>query len=297
MKIGLLIGRFQPLHRGHVHIMEKALEEVDELLIGIGSSQYHHLPENPFSYEERKRMIDVSLKGNYRTFPIPDILEDEKWVEHVEKLAGKFDVVYGGNSFVNSLFQEKGYPVREVPRVGGVSSTKLRGMMMRRDLEWKRIVPEPVLEYVEAIDGAERVRKLLKHEPHSMLSTDVIVEYKGGIVFVERQTGETALPGGFVEFGEPVKHAAVREVEEETGLRVKIKGILDEYSDPNRDTRTHVVSIAFVARYLDGELKGGDDAKSAFVLPIEKARARKLAFDHNQMLEDYYRRFFHAGVG
>jgi 8-oxo-dGTP diphosphatase len=111
-----------------------------------------------------------------------------------------------------------------------------------------------------------------------------------GIVLVERRYEPLgyALPGGFVEVGETVEKAILREVKEETGLDAQIVKLLGVYSEPNRDPRFHVVSVVFV---LDayGEPKGGDDAKKALVFPIEDLPFDKIVFDHAKILKDYLR--------
>jgi 8-oxo-dGTP diphosphatase len=111
-----------------------------------------------------------------------------------------------------------------------------------------------------------------------------------GIVLIERRYEPLgyALPGGFVEVGETVEKAVLREVKEETGLDAQIVKLLGVYSEPNRDPRFHVVSVVFV---LDayGEPKGGDDAKKAVVFPLEDLPFDKIVFDHAKILKDYLR--------
>ena len=111
-----------------------------------------------------------------------------------------------------------------------------------------------------------------------------------GIVLVERRYEPLgyALPGGFVEVGETVEEAVLREVKEETGLDAQIVKLLGVYSEPNRDPRFHVVSVVFVLDAL-GEPRGGDDAKKAVVFPIEDLPFDKIVFDHAKILKDYLR--------
>lgn len=124
-------------------------------------------------------------------------------------------------------------------------------------------------------------------------ATDVIIEVGGGVVLVERRNPPHgwALPGGFVDAGESVEHAAVREALEETGLRVTLRALLHVYSDPARDPRRHVMSVVFVGT-AEGEPRAGDDAARARVFPLDALP--ELAFDHARILADY-RRFLDTG--
>ncbi len=161
MKTGLFIGRFQPFHLGHLSDIKNALKEVDELVIGIGSSNESNTKENPFTAEERIEMIDLALPanniGNYTVFPIPDLHDDKKWVEHVETLVPKFDVVYTGNKWTEKCFKEK-YKVKMVKMVEGISSTIIRDKMIK-DEDWQRLVPEEIVNFISKIKGVEKIKK------------------------------------------------------------------------------------------------------------------------------------------
>src|SRR3989338_4297041 len=95
------------------------------------------------------------------------------------------------------------------------------------------------------------------------LTVDIIISYKKGIVLIERKNKPFgwALPGGFVDYGEPVEHAAVREVREETNLKLKNLKQFHVYSDPKRDSRHHTVTVVFTADG-SGKLRAQDDAKN-----------------------------------
>ncbi|MDH5458002.1 MAG: NUDIX hydrolase [Nitrospinota bacterium] len=119
-------------------------------------------------------------------------------------------------------------------------------------------------------------------------AVDLIIEIEGqGLVLIERLNPPPgwALPGGFVEVGESLEQAAVREAKEETCLDVELLGQFHTYSDPNRDPRMHCISTVFVAR-ATGTPRAEDDAKSVAIYPKDQL-PDVLAFDHRQILEDY----------
>ena len=109
-----------------------------------------------------------------------------------------------------------------------------------------------------------------------------------GIVLIERKNPPhgVALPGGFVEIGERVEDALVREMKEETTLDVHIERVHGIYSDPNRDPRFHTVSITFLC-HATGVPRGADDAKKAMIYPLERIPWEKLVFDHPKILKDF----------
>jgi 8-oxo-dGTP diphosphatase len=120
-------------------------------------------------------------------------------------------------------------------------------------------------------------------------TVDVVIERDGAIVLIARRNPPHgwALPGGFVDYGEKVADAAVREVKEETGLDVRLEALLHVYSDPARDTRLHTMTCVFVG-HADGDPVGGDDAGEARWFPLD-ALPSPIAFDHAQIIADYVR--------
>jgi len=117
---------------------------------------------------------------------------------------------------------------------------------------------------------------------------DIIIEIDNQIVLIDRknQPYGWAIPGGFVDYGETVEHAAVREAKEETSLNVELLHLLGVYSDPSRDIRMHTISTVFVAKAW-GEPRGADDAKQAKLFKIDDLPA-PIVFDHDQILRDYF---------
>jgi len=131
-----------------------------------------------------------------------------------------------------------------------------------------------------------------------LIAVDLIIELSDQpgrpILLIERRNPPHgwALPGGFVDVGETLEQAAVREAQEETGLKIKLKTLLGCYSDPQRDARGHTVSAVYVAE-AEGEPKAGDDAGKVAVM--DALNPPKLAFDHALILSDY-RRYRETGM-
>jgi nicotinamide-nucleotide adenylyltransferase len=115
----LFIGRFQPFHKGHLFLLQHIRKQYEEIIIGIGSSQYNGTSENPFSETERKQMIAQSLEdvgiNNYRIISIPDIHDPPRWVDHVCSLVSDFDIVITNNPFTRKLFSKRGFLLKGTP--------------------------------------------------------------------------------------------------------------------------------------------------------------------------------------
>ncbi len=300
MKRGIFIGRFQPFHVGHecvVRQMERA-EDLDELVIGIGTSQISKTAYNPFTAEEREEMIKRSLgtlRKPYHIVKIPDINDYPRWVSHVISLTHEFEfqVVYAGNTIVKKLFEDKGYEVRAATQERMVSATEIRQLMVTGG-NWKDYVPEGVAQVISEIDGVKRLRDISGKYMNPAVTVDIVISYKDqGIVLIRRKNEPYkdfwALPGGFLDAAnESAAMAAAREANEETGLDIKIweLTLLGIYSNPGRDPRGPTVSVAYYTHVNEGEIKAGDDASGAKVF---KNIPQNMAFDHRQILNDYFK--------
>jgi len=126
-----------------------------------------------------------------------------------------------------------------------------------------------------------------KHR-NPFLTVDAIIEVAGGIVLIKRKNPPPgwAIPGGFVDYGETIENAVVREAKEETGLDIRITRQFHTYSDPKRDPRHHTVSTIFIAT-ASGTPVAADDAKDAGIFTRDNL-PDEIAFDHRQILEDYF---------
>jgi nicotinamide-nucleotide adenylyltransferase len=165
---GLLIGRFQPFHLGHIYVINEILNDVDEIIIGIGSAQRSHSLENPFTAGERLSMIAKSLfeegtgKPSY-IIPINDVNNNSLWTSHVRSLTPPFHRVYSGNPLVKRLFKEKGFDVVTPPLYNReeYSGTEIRHRILH-DGDWKSLVPGSVAEIIDEVDGLKRISDLAK---------------------------------------------------------------------------------------------------------------------------------------
>jgi 8-oxo-dGTP diphosphatase len=132
----------------------------------------------------------------------------------------------------------------------------------------------------------QEVRTLAGPETPKLM-VDVVIPSEARVVLIRRGSdpfeGQWALPGGFVDVGETVHEAAVREAAEETGLAVEISRLVGVYSEPDRDPRGHNVSVALLARVLGGQMQAASDAAEVEVLDPDTV---ELAFDHSRIIAD-----------
>ena len=124
-------------------------------------------------------------------------------------------------------------------------------------------------------------------EKNPRISVDVIIKFKEGVVLIKRKNPPYgwAIPGGFVDYGETLEEAAVREMKEETNLDVELERQMHTYSDPKRDPRGHTITTVFIG-IGKGELKAKDDALEVGV--FNKDNLPSLVFDHKKVLDDFF---------
>lgn len=171
---GLFLGRFQPYHRGHDAVVRRIAEEVDELIIAIGSAQYSHTTRDPFTAGERILMITRMLTDDpvFRyVLPVEDIEQNSLYVPHIKRLTPDFDVVYSNNPLVIRLFEEEDIPVQEMPRIDRkhLWGTHIRQLMAEGEM-WREYVPAPVADVIDEIGGIERLRTI--HEDDQFTADD-----------------------------------------------------------------------------------------------------------------------------
>lgn len=171
VKRGLYVGRFQPFHLGHLSAIRDVLKEVDELVAVIGSAQYSHTVNNPFTAGERLVMVRESLEecgvdcGRVWIVPVPDVHLHMMWVSSVEGYTPHFDVVFSNESLTRRLFMEAGYEIKSIRFFERklYSSTEIREKMVRGE-NWEKLVPKSVVAIIREIDGVDRLRDLNKSD-------------------------------------------------------------------------------------------------------------------------------------
>lgn len=164
---GILIGRMQPVHNGHIQVIESILDEVDEIIIGIGSAQLSHSLKDPFTAGERVVMMNQALadigvdSSRYYIIPMQDINFNALWVSHVKMLTPPFSVVYSENPLVKQLFAEEGYEVKQPPLYDRLhlSGTEVRNRIIE-DKNWQELVPDATVKLINEINGDKRLKNL-----------------------------------------------------------------------------------------------------------------------------------------
>ena len=338
----VFIGRFQPFHNGHARVVARALQESANVILLVGSSHRPPCVRNPWSFDERERMIRATLTDddNARVFiaPIMDATyNDDLWLANVQKSVqgivaarhtqphrdptiGLIGHAKDHSSYYLSLFPN--WSSVDVPGLADVSATEVRQAIFRSDKgQWedervsvssnvKDAVPPAVLEILEdytrsdafaalrdEFDFISKYRAQWNNAPYEpmFVTVDALVVQSGHILLVERRArpgqGQWALPGGFLSSDESIVESMVRELKEETRIKVPapvlIGSIVNQsvFDDPHRSARgrtvTHAFHIQLRAEPSLPKVQGGDDARRAFWVPLA-------SLDPQRMFEDHY---------
>ena len=164
MKKGLILGRFQPFHLGHLSVIQEILDNQMEPIICIGSAQEGNTKDNPFTTEERKTMIQTvmnNLDCDYEMYEITDLNNNDKYVSYLEKLVPEFDAIYSGNSLVQRLFKAAGYKI-VIPEM--VNREVWEGAAIRQAMtegdDWETAVPSQIVDLIHDLNGIEKLQNL-----------------------------------------------------------------------------------------------------------------------------------------
>lgn len=340
--ITVFIGRFSPFHNAHAAVLKRALENSKRVLVLVGSSGQARTIKNPFTFEERERMIygwadDENISTYLDIKPLYDYpYNDQEWYQEIQSrldTAKKlFRDEYGyepkdirltgshrdastwylsalANTFSLDLVSEKetGYPAY-------VSATNIRESYFgghSEEIGTYVFLPSSTIANLVAFAKTEEYRQLCKEYafiekykeswkaapyPPTFVTTDAVVIQSGHVLLIERGAepgrGLWALPGGFVNQQERLEDGMLRELREETRLKVplpvlrgniKSKEIFDH---PDRSLRGRTITTAYLIHLPDGQLpkvKGSDDARKAMWIPLNKAMNTRQMF-----YEDHY---------
>jgi len=166
----LFIGRFQPLHLGHINAILEISKKY-EVIVVVGSAQESYTLKNPFTAGERIEMIitEENLKKlNLCVIPVLDINNHALWVKHVVSLTPKFDVVYTRNLLTQILFEREGFKVEKQKIYYDENKEIYKGTKIRQEISekkedfWKKKVSESTYKFIKEIKGDERIINLTK---------------------------------------------------------------------------------------------------------------------------------------
>lgn len=333
----VFIGRFQPLHRGHLAVIEAGLEQAEHMIVLCGFAHQPRSIRNPWTASEREQMIRNAVRSEEQDrlviAPLMDVTyNDQRWECSVQVMVNDIVAEQHGepgrqpkvglighcknqSDYYPNLFPQWGQVT--VPDFQDLSSTPVRrqyfsdeGDTYIQTNEAKEALPENVRQYLMDFRKSEAFHML--HEEHhfveqylkgwdaapyepNFVTVDAVVVQSGHVLMVERKgpygKGLLALPGGFLDTGERILDACLRELREETCLQVPeavLKGSIKSskvFDDPYRSARgrtiTHAFYIELAANKELPEVTGGDDAKRAIWVPLAD-------LDPEQIFEDHY---------
>jgi bifunctional NMN adenylyltransferase/nudix hydrolase len=327
----VFIGRFQPFHNGHKAVIEAALEQAKEVVVVVGSSFAARNIRNPFTFEERKAMIKAVFPNDQvKVVPVSDFpYDDNKWVNAIQKIVDETipdakDVGLIGHSKDSTSYYLNIFPRWknhvEVGDVGGINATDIRNSIFD-DKMYEKIMLDKMPEaasfkMIDILDrGAKEFNTLFaeykmvkKYKeawkaapfPPTFMTVDAVVVQSGHILLVKRGDmpgkGLWALPGGFLEQGETMLNGTIRELKEETKIKVPVPVLIGSIKEsktfdaPNRSSRGRTITQAFFIDLGVGELpkvKGSDDAEKAFWVPFNQVKQEKMFEDHFFIIDNF----------
>lgn len=332
--IAIVFGRFQPLHKQHVELFEKAASVADTVLVLIGSANRPRTPKNPFTLAERSEFVmgwardhwtDNGFGTNVIACGIDDyIYSNQTWAEEVQRtvdLIAEQDCKLGRDAKIaivgcvkdESSFYLKMFPqwsLVEMPYAEMLDATQIRDIMFGgKSLSFlEGVLSEQMLNYVKQFAGSDTYAYLkAEHEmiakykkawaaaPYAptFVTADAVVIQSGHILLVRRKAapgkGLLALPGGFLDQNETIEQAVIRELREETKIKVPapvLQGSIREmkvFDAPTRSARGRTITHAGLI-VLEGEklpkVKGSDDAAHAGWYPLGSLKAEEFFEDH-----------------
>jgi bifunctional NMN adenylyltransferase/nudix hydrolase len=331
----VFIGRFQPFHKGHQEVIKKALGMAEKVIVLVGSSRQARTIKNPFSFEERVSMILSDFKDfpdRVYVSSLRDIkYNDQAWCYNVQKTIetkvlsafGWSDkAIKGGlighkkdeTSYYLELFPQFELIEHEINEV--VNATDIRDLYFNSGMLYlSGVVSESTYDFLLNFSKSSEYKRLVKENefikaykkswsvapyPPTFLCSDAVVVQSGHLLLVRRKeepgAGLLALPGGFVKTNERVVDGMIRELKEETRLKVPKPVLLGNirgkelFDAPDRSLRGRTVTQAFFIELPAGPLphvKARDDAKEAKWVLLSHIREEEMFEDHFSIIEHF----------
>ena len=334
--VAVVIGRFQPFHNGHLALLREALACAPRVIVLMGSAHQARSPRHPFSWTERAEMLSLALTPAERervdVVPLRDLYDETRWVQAVraavQQHVGNADVTLVGHfkdATSDYLRRFSPWQLHSLPRQHRVDATDLRAALFEAEPDaldgvlasWVDQVPPGTRSFVQAWAHLpylaalrrewgmlKRYRQAWDSAPYApvFVTVDLVLCCAGHVLLIERARdpgqGLWALPGGFVEPRDTLYQSAVRELEEETGLRLlpetlahAMRGVA-VFDHPDRSQRGRTISHTHHFDLGDRELpqvQGADDAAQARWVPVASLAAMEAQFfdDHFHMLDRF----------
>lgn len=281
-KYGILIGRFQPFHQGHLNLVSNAMKLVDHLYIMVGSSHIARNSDNPFTFEERRMMIMNTLQNiqlNVTVIPLMDNSDDNLWKEQVIQKFRMFvpfgnNVTLFGHKKDDSMYYLDMFPnwkYQDIDTGLSINATTIREEYFLQDTIRRDLIPSGSSHFLNQFcdtdvffDMQEEFKKVHEYKdtwknspyPPIFVTCDTVIYTKSKKVLLIKRKGFPgkglwALPGGFLNPGEKIVQGALRELEEETALQFTEKDINQSFvvDRLNRSTRGRTISHVFGINY------------------------------------------------
>ncbi len=162
---GLLIGRFQPFHLGHLKALQFALSKVDKLWVGLGSSNKHVEKNNPFTAAQREEMIissiNNSMKEKISIYFIPDVDNHIKWIEKIDAIVPKFDIIFSNDDLTKHLYLKRNIKVLSIPFINreSLSGVNIRDLIIS-DQNWESLVPDGTRNFLKKTGAKDHLKNL-----------------------------------------------------------------------------------------------------------------------------------------
>ena len=157
---GLVVGRFQPFHKGHQALIDQAIEDCVNVVVAIGSADAKQDARNPFTTEERIAMLRAVYGDRVEIVPVPDLHDAPRWAAHVIRLTGPVDRVFGNNERDLLLFEQARLETVQNGLVerDAYEATRIRVQVAEDDRAWRQAVPKSVVALLDAMEAGKRLR-------------------------------------------------------------------------------------------------------------------------------------------